>query len=148
MTSYRARCGSCFREPGVRPGEPGRAQRVRRRIGGKSQNAQLDARQPRNRSPGCAAYRFSGAFQQSLRPALKLKPRVLMRLAASNRSDALHEIKDAFRLAVFLAQDGFDDFRGLGFGKPAPPKEGLPVLVRAGNDPLPSGLDTGDEWRG
>ena len=49
---------------------------------------------------------------------------VAVRLAAAGpnavwsgqRRNPLHEIKDAFRFAIFLAQNGFDDFRGLGFG--------------------------------
>lgn len=78
--------------------------------------------------------------------AFQFKACVLMSLATSKRRDALHEIKDAFRLAIFLAQNGFDDLRCLGLGKPAPAEEGLPVLVRTSNDPRPRGLDTGDEW--
>jgi len=51
-------------------------------------------------------------------------------LVAGKRSNPLHEIKDAFWFAIFFAENGFDDFRGLGFGKPALAKEGLPLLVR------------------
>jgi hypothetical protein len=39
-----------------------------------------------------------------------------MSLAMSERRSALHEVKDALRLPIFLARNGFDDFRGLGFG--------------------------------
>ena len=66
-----------------------------------------------------------------------------MRFRSGKRRDALHEIKDAFRLTVFLAQDGFDDFRCLGFGKAALAQEGVPVIVGTGNDPFPGGLDAG-----
>jgi hypothetical protein len=71
-----------------------------------------------------------------------------MRFRSGKRRDALHEIKDAFRLTVFLAQDGFDDFRCLGFGKAAFAQEGVPVIVGTGNDPFPGGLDAGYERPG
>lgn len=35
-----------------------------------------------------------------------------MSLAASKCRNALHEIKTAFRLAMFFAQNGFDDVQG------------------------------------
>lgn len=70
-----------------------------------------------------------------------------MSLAASKRGNALHEIKNAFRLAILFIQSGFDGFRGLGLGKPTLAEKAFAVLVGAGNDPFPRGLDTGDEWR-
>jgi len=100
----------------VRPGEPGRAQRVHRRSRAGSAENHKNA-QPR-RADRATGFRLRGlwilgAFQQSLRTALKLKARVLMNLAAGNGGDALHEIKDAFRLAIFFAQNDFNDFRRL-----------------------------------
>jgi hypothetical protein len=100
------------------PPSRGRGKRVRRRSGKPDRRkiakpVNPEKRQPRNRKPGCAAIDVSGALQQSLGPALKLQTRVLMRLAAGERGDPLHEIEQAFRRAALLMQDGFDDFRRL-----------------------------------
>jgi hypothetical protein len=84
--------------------------------------------------------RSDGALHQAFGFAFQLKPRVLMGLAASNCSDALHEIKDAFRLAILFAQNGLDDLRCLRLGKPTFAQEVFPVIVRTGNDPLPWAL--------
>jgi hypothetical protein len=46
----------------------------------------------------------------------QFEPCILMRLGPGERRDHPHEIKDAFRLAIFFTQNGFDDFRGLGLG--------------------------------
>jgi len=62
--------------------------------------------------------------------------------------DALHEVKDAFRLAAFLTQNRFNDLRCLGLGEPVFAQKTLAILVGAGDDPLPCGCNTGDEWRG
>jgi hypothetical protein len=70
-----------------------------------------------------------------------------MRLGPGERRDPLHEIKDAFRLVIFLAQNRFDDLRRLGFGKAALAQERFAVVVRAGDDPFPCGLDPSDERR-
>jgi len=60
------------------------------------------------------------------------KPRILMRLGSGNCRNPLHEIKDAFRLAIFLAQDGSMIFAVSGFGKAALAQESFPVIaVRA-----------------
>jgi hypothetical protein len=80
--------------------------------------------------------RSDGALHQAF--CFALKPRVPVRLAAGNRCDALHEIKNAFRLAILFAQNGFNDLRRLALGEPAFAQKALAILVRAGDDPLPS----------
>jgi hypothetical protein len=69
-----------------------------------------------------------------------------MGLAASERRDALHEIEDALRFRIFLAQDGLDDLRRLQFGETALAQKALAVLVATGDDPLPRRIDPVDEW--
>jgi hypothetical protein len=71
-----------------------------------------------------------------------------MGLAASERRDALHEIEDALRFRIFLAQHGLDDLRRLRFGETALAQKALAVLVATGDDPLPRHLDAGDERDG
>jgi hypothetical protein len=107
-----------FREPGQEarraPGAEARPPPIRKPDRRKiAKPGSPEKRQPRNRICGRAALDVSGAFQQSLRPALKLQTRVLMRLAASECGDPLHEIEQALRRAAFLLQDGLDDFRRL-----------------------------------
>ena len=55
----------------------------------------------------CAAHVLDRAFHQALGLSFQFKPRILMGLAPGQRRDPLHEIKDAFGLAVFLAQARF-----------------------------------------
>jgi hypothetical protein len=90
----------------------------------------------------------SGALHQALGFAFQLKPRILMGFAASDGCNALHEVKDAFRLAVFLAEDGFNDLRCFGLGETILAQKTLAILIRAGDDLLPCSLDAGKEWRG
>ena len=119
LTCELSEVGQCFREPGRqarRATERGNAPAADPEAGSAEKIAKPvspEKRQPRNRICGCAALDVSGAFQQSLRPALKLQTRVLMRLAARKRGDPLHEIEQAFRRAAFLMQDGLDDLRRL-----------------------------------
>ena len=81
------------------------------RIGRKNRKAvSPEKRRPRNRICDCAALDVSGALQQSLRPAFKFQTRVLMRLAACECGDPLHEIEQAFWRAAFFMQDGLNDF--------------------------------------
>jgi hypothetical protein len=102
------------------PASPGRGKRARRRSGkaGSAENrkachpSEASAAQPDH---GCAVLDVSGAFQQSLGPALKLQTRILMGLATGERGDPLHEIEQAFRRAAFLPQDGLDDLCRLRF---------------------------------
>src|SRR6267378_6247189 len=70
-----------------------------------------------------------------------------MGLGAGERRDALHEIENALGPAMFFAQHGLDDLRGLRFGETALAQKALAVLVAAGDDPLPRRLDPGDERR-
>jgi hypothetical protein len=51
---------------------------------------------------------FRPRVHQAFGSAFELKPRVLMNLAAGNRGDALHEVKNALRFAIFLTQNGFN----------------------------------------
>jgi hypothetical protein len=37
-------------------------------------------------------------------------------ILSGQHRNRLHEVKDALGAPIFLAQSGFDDFRGLGFG--------------------------------
>ena len=64
-----------------------------------------------------------------------------MGLAASERRDALHEIENALRFRIFLAQHGLDDLRRLRFGETVLAQKALAVLVATGDDPLPRRLD-------
>ena len=78
-----------FASRAERPGEP-RARKtrpppIRKPDRRKNRKAVIAARrQPRNRD-AVRGFQVSGAFQQSLRLALKLKARVLMRLATGQR---------------------------------------------------------------
>lgn len=56
-------------------------------------------------------------LHQALCLSFQFKPRVLMRLYAGRRCDPLHEIEDAFRLAVFLTKNSLDDLGRLRLGK-------------------------------
>jgi len=118
---------------GGRPGERRTRTRVIAadpaiRIGGAAQSCR---KWPRNRRHRLRGARSNGVLHQAFGFAFQLKPRVLMSLAAGNRGDPLHEIKNALRLAIFLAQNGFNDFRCLGFGEP--------VLAESSRDPRPCG---------
>ena len=110
MISDVGLCSSASRA--FRPGEPAGAETRPPpsgfRIGGKSQS--LKPREAAQPDFGCAACHSGGAVQQPLCFALKLKPGVLMRLAARKCSNPLHEVEQAFRRAAFLMQDGLDDF--------------------------------------
>lgn len=118
MRVPRKRRALFLREPGRRPGEP-HATRVNRRSGHPdrrkiskivSVGAPVQPASPAARLHGLSG----GLLQEQLRLALQLKPRVLMRLAAGQRGNPLHEIKYALRRVAFLAQDGLDYLRHLG----------------------------------
>jgi hypothetical protein len=87
-----------------------------------------------------AAYCSDCTLHQALRLAFQVEPYILMLLGPGERCDPLHEIKDAFRLAIFFAKNRFDDHRRLGFGKAALAQEGFAVVVGARNDPFPPSL--------
>ena len=112
----RQKSESAFREPGRRarraPGAETRPPPIRKAGSAEKlvKPVSPEKRRPRNRICGCAALDVSGALQQSLRPAFKFQTRVLMRLAARECGDPLHEIEQAFRWAAFFMQDGLDDF--------------------------------------
>lgn len=104
-----------FREPGRRPGE----RRTRLRVTAADPACRIGGGVPSGRVKPCNRCRMRGplshcALHQTLRFAFKFKPRILMGFAAGERRDALHEIKDALRLTVFLTENGFNDFRRLG----------------------------------
>ena len=81
---------------------------------------------PRNLASGCAALRFrwlGGAFQQALRPALKLKTRVLVCLATGQRGDPQPaNLSPLYRGQVLV--------HGLGF---SPDRKTLAVVSIASN---------------
>lgn len=54
----------------------------------------------------------SGPFHQALCFALQFETRILMSPARGQMGNALHGIEDAFRFAMFFAQNGFDDVQG------------------------------------
>lgn len=67
---------------------------------------------PGNRRPSYAGPSSDSPFYQALCFAFQVNARVLMSLAASKCGNAPHEIKTAFRLAMFFAQNVFDDVQG------------------------------------
>lgn len=70
--------------------------------------------------------------EQFRRPALQFEARVLMRLVAGERGNALHEIKDG--RMTFLVEHGRDDLLGVALRETTLPKEGLVIIIVAGDD--------------
>src|SRR3546814_12445981 len=69
--------------------------------------------------------------------AFELEPRVLVRLVARERGDALNEIEDRRgRVPLFVEHSG-DDPVGLAFREPALPQERLAIVIVARDDLRP-----------
>ena len=90
--------------------------------------------EPRNRHDRLRGLCSDRTLHQGPSLTFQLKSRVLMGLAAGNRGDALHEIEDAFRLAIFFAEYCFNDFRRLVLGEAILAQKALAVLVAAGDE--------------
>jgi hypothetical protein len=56
------------------------------------------------------------ARPSSVSPSLPVQASRPDAIWSGQRRNPLHEIKDALGLQIFFAQNGFDDFRGVGFG--------------------------------
>ena len=89
-----------------------------------------------------------GVVEELLGLRLQFEPRVLTRLAACDRGDALDEVEHALRLSPFLGEHRLDDLGGFRLREPALAQELGSVLVGVGDDLRPRRLDAVHERRG
>src|SRR3546814_14190173 len=80
--------------------------------------------------------------------AFELEPRVLVRLVARERGDALNEIEDRRGRVPLFVKHGGDDPVGLAFRQPRLPQERQPTFIATPAHLPPSGLDPAPEGRG
>lgn len=107
--------GGFFGEPGRRPGE----RRTRMRVTPADPACRVGGATPsHSRSRTTGTVRLCGlclnsALHQAFGFAFQLEPRILIGFSTGNCRDALHEVEDAFWLAIFFTQDNFNDLRRL-----------------------------------